>query len=112
MKRSLSYFFILSLVVAAGVSLAIFLNQNNDPVILYFGANWLGGFFRSSEIALGHLVLISFLVGIFGSGVVLAGQLISKTLELQRLRRELEALQRTLQIHSQKEESATPARQK
>jgi hypothetical protein len=105
MKRSLWYFFFLSLLVLLGVCLALFLNQNTDPVVLYFGASWLGGFLRTSEIAQGHLLLITFLLGIFCSGFTLAGQLISRTLELRRVKRELEALQRTLQIQSQKDKT-------
>ena len=101
MKRSLGYFFVILAIAIFGTALALFLNQNGDPVVLYFGAEWLG-YFKTREVSLGNLVLLVFLFGIFLSGFVLASNLVAKSMELRRLRRELEAIQRTLDIKTRK----------
>ncbi len=101
MKKSLSYFLIVLIVVLAGTALALFLKQNSDPAVLYFGAEWMG-FYRTRELALGNIVLLAFLSGVLLSGVVLTSNIVLKSLELRRLRRELEAIQRTLEIKTRK----------
>jgi len=101
MRRAITWIIFVSLVGLVGTALALFLNQNSDPVVLYFGTEWLG-FFKTRELNLGALLLISVLTGILASALILIGTLISKSLEVRRLRRELEAIQRSLDLRTRK----------
>ncbi len=101
MRRSIGWVIFISLVALAGTALALFLNQNSDPVVLYFGAEWLG-FFKTREINLGNLLLLTLLSGVLASALILTGALVSRSLEVRRLRRELEAIQRSLDLRTRK----------
>jgi len=101
MRRSIFWVIFISLVALVGTSLALFLNQNSDPVVLYFGTEWMG-YFKTREINLGNLLLLTLLSGILASALILAGSLASRSIEVRRLRRELEAIQRSLDLRTRK----------
>ncbi|TVQ80025.1 MAG: LapA family protein [Bradymonadales bacterium] len=97
MKRVFGILLIVAAVFVLGFALAHFLRENAQNVRLYFLA-W-----RTYESSLGVLVSLSFIVGLLVSAVIFSGILISRSLELRRLKRELTALERLMEIKEQKE---------
>jgi len=108
MRRAFIWISILLALLLLGLLLASFLNENAQVVQLYF-LMW-----RTTEMSLGLLVTFSFLIGAVLSAFVLAGLVLSKSLELRRLRRELSAVQRLMEIKEAKSSpdlvESTPAR--
>lgn len=109
MRRAFFWLFFLVLLFVCTAALSIFLTQNSQTISLYFGAEWMG-FYRSREVAVGHLVLLSLGAGLFLSSFVLTGNLLSKNFELRRLRREIEALQRTLELKEREKRTEPSAK--
>lgn len=98
MKRAFVWIFILLFLFSLGLAIARFLNENSEMVQLYFLA-W-----RTQEIALGLLVGFTFMIGALLSAFVLIGLVLSKSIEIRRLNRELSALQRLMEIKESKDQ--------
>lgn len=95
MKRLARLILFLTLVVASALLLTRFLSDNEELVQLRF-INW-----RTKEISQALLTLIAFLSGIGLAIVLLFSAVVSKSMQVRRLRRENEALQRLVEAQSQ-----------
>jgi uncharacterized integral membrane protein len=102
MRRALTWIFILLALSTLGFGLARFLSENSQTVQLYFLA-W-----RTLESSLGILVGASFLLGALLSSFVLTGLVLSRSLEIRRLHRELSAVQRLMEIKEAKDQLKAP----
>ena len=101
MIRPIKIIFVIILIVVAGFLINRFLQSNQELVQLQFI------YWRTKEFALGALVSLSFLLGLLISSGILTSQLVSKTLEARRMRRENDALQRLLETKAQDHSSSS-----
>jgi lysylphosphatidylglycerol synthetase-like protein (DUF2156 family) len=94
MKRSLGLLITLVFILGGAFVVARFFTENAEPMQLEF---WT---WRTKEIQKGYLAGIIFLFGILVSGILTLSTVLSKTFEVARLRREVQALQRLLDQQS------------
>lgn len=84
LRRLMGILFFLGLFVLTW----FFVQANQESVQLYFGS-W-----RTHEVALGMMVLLSFVAGILVATFLFASVIVASRLEAQRYRRENEAMKR------------------
>jgi uncharacterized integral membrane protein len=101
MKKSLGILVSLVLIVGAAFAIARFFTENAEPLQLEFWS-W-----RTREVPKGYLVAFIFLAGILVSGLLTLTTVLSKTFEVGRLRREVQALQRLLDQQSKNTQTGT-----
>jgi uncharacterized integral membrane protein len=92
MRKAIWILLSLLFVFGGAFLLARFLEENSQREALRFFL-W-----RTKEFPLGYMVSLSFLGGLVLASALLLSQLFSKSMELKRLRRELSALQKMLEM--------------
>jgi uncharacterized integral membrane protein len=93
MKQTIWILILLLVVVLGGFLLARFLEDNSQRESLRFFL-W-----RTKEFPIGYMVSLSFMAGLLISSVLLLSNLLSRSIELRRLRREIGALQKILEVN-------------